>query len=105
MVLMAGIEMPVKAIRQQVGSAIHVIVQATRLSDGTRKITKISELTGMEADIVQIQDMFEFTQTGVNAEGIVQGHFRATGIRSKFYERLVARGVKEKDLRFEQRRT
>ena len=105
MVLMAGIEMPVKAIRQQVGSAIHVVVQATRLSDGTRKITKISELTGMEADMVQIQDMFEFIQTGVNAEGIVQGHFRATGIRSKFYERLVARGVKEKDLRFEQRRS
>ncbi len=104
MVTMAGIDIPVRAVRQQIGSAVHVVIQANRLSDGTRKITKISEVVGMEGDTVQMQDIFEFTQTGVNAEGIVQGHFRSTGIRSRYYERLVAHGVRPDDIRFEQRR-
>jgi pilus assembly protein CpaF len=101
MVLMGGIEMPIKAIRQQVASAVNVIVQASRMSDGTRKVVKITEVVGMEADQVTSQDVFEFIQTGVNAEGMVQGHFRPTGVRSQYYERLIAAGVRPEDLRFE----
>jgi len=101
MVLMGGIEMPIKAIRQQIASAVNVIVQASRLSDGTRKVVKITEVVGMEADQVTSQDVFEFVQTGVNAEGMVQGHFRPTGVRSQYYERLIAAGVRPEDLQFE----
>ena len=104
MVLMAGIEMPVRAIRQQISSAVHVVCQANRLSDGTRKVTRISEVVGTEGEVVLLQDLFEFTQTGLNAEGVVQGHFQSTGMRSRYYERLVAMGVKPDDVRFEQRR-
>ena len=102
MVLMGGIEMPIKAIRQQVASAVNVIVQASRLSDGTRKVVKITEVVGMEADQVTSQDIFEFVQSGVNAEGLVQGHFRPTGVRSQFYERLIAAGVRPEDLQFKE---
>jgi pilus assembly protein CpaF len=101
MVLLAGLDLPVRAIRQQITAAINVIVQAARLSDGSRKVVAISEVTGMEGDVLQLQDLFEFVQTGVDGEGIVQGHFRATGVRSRYRERLVARGVKGSDLRFE----
>ncbi len=101
MVLMGGIEMPIKAIRQQIASAVNVIVQASRLSDGTRKVVRITEVVGMEADQVTSQDVFEFVQTGVNAEGMVQGHFRPTGVRSQYYERLIAAGVRPEDLQFE----
>jgi len=101
MVLMGGIEMPIKAIRQQIASAVNVIVQASRMSDGTRKVVKITEVVGMEADQVTSQDVFEFVQTGVNAEGMVQGHFRPTGVRSQYYERLIAAGVRPEDLQFE----
>jgi pilus assembly protein CpaF len=93
MVLMAGVDLPVKAIRQQVSSAINVLIQARRLADGTRKVLKVTEVTGMEADTVVIQDIFEFVQTGINASGIVEGHFRATGVRPHFMERLTAAGL------------
>jgi len=104
MALMAGIDLPARALRQQIGSAVHCIIQANRLSDGTRKVVKISELVGMEGDVIQLQDIFEFVQTGVNSEGNVQGHFRSTGIRSRYYERLLAHGIKAEDVKFEQRR-
>src|SRR5438445_98829 len=71
MVLMAGYELPVKAIRQQVGSAVHALVQVARLTDGTRKVVRISEIVGMEGEQIQIQDLFEFVQTGVTPEGRV----------------------------------
>jgi pilus assembly protein CpaF len=93
LVLMAGIELPVKAIRQQICSAVDVIVQARRIADGTRKTMKITEVIGMEGDTVLTQDIFEFVQTGVNANGIVEGHFRATGVRPTFMDRLNAAGI------------
>jgi pilus assembly protein CpaF len=98
MVLMAGYELPVKAIRQQVGSAVHALVQVARLTDGTRKVARISEIVGMEGDQIQIQDLFEFVQTGVTPEGRVQGQFRASGLRSRYFDRLVAAGVKPADI-------
>ncbi len=98
MVLMAGFDLPVKAIRQQVGTAIHVLVQAARMSDGSRRIVKISEIVGMEGDQLQLQDLFEFVQAGVGADGRVQGAFRATGLRSRYFDRLVAAGVNPQEL-------
>src|SRR5437773_133666 len=98
MVLMAGYDLPVKAIRQQVGSAINVLIQAARLSDGTRKVVRISEIVGMEGDQLQLQDLFDFVQTGVTPEGRVQGQFRASGLRSRYFDRLVAAGVKPEDI-------
>src|SRR2546425_576416 len=98
MVLMAGYELPVKAIRQQVGSAVNALVQVARLTDGTRKVVRISEIVGMEGDQIQIQDLFEFVQTGVTLEGRVQGQFRASGLRSRYFDRLVAAGVKPGDI-------
>ncbi len=98
MVLMAGYDLPVKAIRQQVGSAINVLVQAARLSDGTRKVVRISEIVGMEGDQLQLQDLFDFQQTGITPEGRVQGQFRASGLRSKYFDRLVSAGVKPEDI-------
>ncbi len=98
MVLMAGYELPVKAIRQQVGSAVHALVQVARLTDGTRKVVRISEIVGMEGEQIQIQDLFEFVQTGVTPEGRVQGQFRASGLRSRYFDRLVAAGVKPGDI-------
>jgi pilus assembly protein CpaF len=105
LVLMAGIDIPAKAIRHQMGSAIHAIVQLARLTDGTRKIVKISEIAGMEGDQVQLQDLFEFVQAGISSEGVVQGHFRATGLRSRHFERLVAAGVKPADVLVQPRRS
>src|SRR5262249_41247665 len=102
MVLMAGVDIPAKAIRPTVASAINVMLQANRLSDGSRKITRISEVVGMEGEQIQVQDLFEFVQTGVNSDGMVQGHFKSSGLRSKFFERLVAVGTKPEDILFEQ---
>src|SRR5438876_8535990 len=88
MVLMAGYDLPVKAIRQQVGAAVNVLVQAARLTDGSRKIVRVSEIVGMESDQLQLQDIFEFVQTGVTPEGRVQGQFRASGLRRRSKYRL-----------------
>jgi len=98
MVLMAGYELPVKAIRQQIGSAVNVLVQVARLTDGSRKVVRISEIVGMEGEQTQLQDLFEFVQTGVTPEGRVQGQFRASGLRSRYFDRLVAAGVKPEDI-------
>jgi pilus assembly protein CpaF len=93
MVAMANLNIPEKAIRQQIASAVNVIVQVTRLSDGTRKVTAISELTGMEGEVITMQDIFLFERSGISQEGRVRGRFRATGIRPKCAERLAAAGV------------
>jgi pilus assembly protein CpaF len=103
MVLMAGVELPVKAIRQQISSAIDVLVQARRLTDGTRKVVKITEITGMEAEAVLMQDIFEFVQTGISPTGRVDGYFRSTGVRPLFLDRLKAAGVPVDDLSFDPR--
>lgn len=94
MVGMAGLNLPTKAMRQQISSAITAVIHVSRLSDGKRKITSIQEITGMESDIVTMQEIFTFDQTGVAADGTVLGSFRATGIRPKFIDRLLTRGVK-----------
>jgi len=98
MVMMAGYDLPVKAIRQQVGSAINVLVQVARLTDGSRKVVKVSEIVGMEGDQLQLQDVFDYAQTGVGAEGRVQGGFRSSGLRTRYFERLVASGANGTDL-------
>jgi pilus assembly protein CpaF len=88
MVSMAGVNLTPRAIRQQICSAITVILQASRLTDGTRKVVSMQEITGMEGDIISMQEIFRFEQTGVDADGKVQGHFCATGVRPRFAERL-----------------
>lgn len=90
---MGGVNLPVKALRQLISSAIQVIVQATRLNDGTRKITSIQEITGMEGDIITTQEIFYFERMGMSPEGAVMGRFRATGVRPLLAERLKAFGV------------
>jgi pilus assembly protein CpaF len=93
MVNMAGLNLPIKAVRQQISSAIWIVIQALRLADGKRKVTSIQEITGMEGEIITMQEIFTFEQTGMSADGAVQGHFRATGIRPKFAERLKKYGI------------
>jgi len=92
MMLLAGWSIPQRAMRQQIASALNVIVHVSRLSDGTRKVMKISELVGMEGDMIMMQDLFEFHRTGVNAQGKVLGQYRKTGIRSAYKERIEAYG-------------
>jgi pilus assembly protein CpaF len=93
MVAMANLNIPDKAIRQQVASALEIIVQIARQADGTRKVTAISEITGMERDIITLQDIFVFEKTGIAEDGRVLGRFRATGLRPKCCERLAAAGL------------
>jgi len=92
MVMMAGFELPVKAIRQQFASAIHLLVQAQRMSGGARKIIGVTEVTGMEGEIITMQDIFVFEQTGVTPTGRARGQFIATGIRPSFLDRLKTSG-------------
>jgi pilus assembly protein CpaF len=93
MIAMGNVNLPDKAMRQQIASAINVIVQQTRLADGSRKVTAISEITGMEGDVITMQDIFVFEKMGVTQDGKVMGRFRATGVRPKCAERLKAAGI------------
>jgi pilus assembly protein CpaF len=93
MVLMANINLPEKALRHQIASAIHVIVQVSRMSDGTRRVTHISEITGSSADVISMQDIFLFEKRGLGPNGKVLGRFRATGIIPKFSEKLNDAGM------------
>jgi pilus assembly protein CpaF len=93
MVLMSGMELPVRAIREQIASAVNMIVQQTRFSDGTRKITNITEVTGMEVDIVTLQDIFYFKQEGFAADNKVKGRYVATGFIPKFYDEMQRKGI------------
>lgn len=93
MVLMAGMDLPERAIKEQIASAINIVIQLVRYSDGTRKVTKISELTGMEGGTVVMQDVFVYEQQGIDKEGRTIGEFKATGIRPKFAERFRVSGV------------
>jgi pilus assembly protein CpaF len=92
MVAMANLNIPEKAVRQQVASAIHLVVQLTRLSDGTRRVTAISEITGMEQGVITMQDIYIFDRGGLTPEGRVTGLFRATGIRPKVSQQLAVAG-------------
>jgi pilus assembly protein CpaF len=93
MVAMANLNIPDRAVRQQIASAVNMLVQVSRMADGTRKVTAISEITGMEQDVITMQDIFIFDRTGLNREGKVMGRFRATGVRPKCAEKLVTMGI------------
>jgi pilus assembly protein CpaF len=97
MVLMAGMELPLKAIREQISSAVDIIVQQSRFRDGTRKVTNISEVVGMEGDIISLQDIFVYEQEGVDPTGKITGRFRATGVRPKCIEKIRNNGVSAND--------
>ena len=94
MVSMANASMQLISIRQQIASAVHLLVQAARFSDGSRRVTNVTEVTGMEGEIVTLQDIFVFEKRGLSPEGRVLGRFAATGIRPKFYEKLLAAGIR-----------
>jgi pilus assembly protein CpaF len=93
LVSMAGFNLASKAMRHYVSSALDVIIQIARLSDGTRKLISIQEIVGMEGDLITLQELFVFNQTGLDENRRVKGRFKATGIRPKFYERILAKGV------------
>ncbi len=93
MVLMAGMELPVRAIREQIASAVDLVVQQARLRDGSRKITHLTEVQGMEGDIITLQDIFVFEQTGRDEAGRITGSLKPTGIRPKFLDKLAANGI------------
>jgi pilus assembly protein CpaF len=92
MIGMSGIDIPPRSSRAQIASAIHVVLQVARLSDGRRKVVSLSELTGMEGEVVQMQEIFRFRQTGMSPEGQAIGKFEATGIRPRFIEHVIAHG-------------
>ncbi len=94
MVLMSGMNLPVKAIRDQIASAIDIIIQQTRLPDGSRKIVNITEVHGMEGDVIVLQDIFKFEQTGLSAKGQVSGRYIFTGVRPKAVDKLAAKSIK-----------
>jgi pilus assembly protein CpaF len=92
MMMLSGVSLPEKAMRQYVSNALNIIIQVARFSDGTRKVVKIAEISGMEGDTVLIQDLFEYVRTGIDSEGVVTGSFRATGTRSIYTERMQTAG-------------
>jgi pilus assembly protein CpaF len=94
MVSLANANMQLVSIRQQISSAVHLLVQASRLSDGSRRVISVTEVTGMEGEVVTLQDLFVFEKRGLNPDGRVVGRFAATGIRPKFYEKLLAAGIR-----------
>ena len=100
MISMANLELPERAMRQQIASAINVVLQVSRLSDGTRKVMQMSEIVGMEGDIITMQDIFTYEREGIGADDKVIGHFRATGIRPRFSDRLKSYGVDLSSLLF-----
>jgi pilus assembly protein CpaF len=93
MVLLGGVDLPIKAIREQISGALDLIIQQSRLKDGSRKITNITEVQGMEGDVIVLQDIFNFVQEGVNEKGKIIGRLVPTGVRPKFYEKLEASGI------------
>jgi pilus assembly protein CpaF len=94
MIMMTGFDMPIKAMRQQIASAVQLIVQATRLQGGSRRVTHITEIVGMEQDTVVMQDIYRFQQEGLDEDGRAFGRFECTGIRPTFMDRLESAGVR-----------
>jgi pilus assembly protein CpaF len=93
MILFAGTNLPVRAMREQIASALDLVVQVSRLTDGTRRVTSVTEVTSMEGDIVTMQEIFRFKRRGISPEGKVVGQFEATGVRPLFIDRLKTAGV------------
>jgi pilus assembly protein CpaF len=103
MIMMAGMELPMKAMRQQISSAVDLIIQANRLQGGPRKVTSITEVMGMEQDMIIMQDVFRFKQLGIDQNGRAYGQFEATGVRPSFVSRLEAAGIKLPSNLFQER--
>lgn len=93
MILMASFDLPIRAIREQMASALDIVIQITRFSDGRRRVSNVAEITGMESDIVTMQDLFRFEQTGMDSQGHVQGELLPTGIRPTFADRFEKSGI------------
>ncbi|MBI4570734.1 MAG: CpaF family protein [Chloroflexi bacterium] len=93
MILMIGMDLPMRAIREQIASAIHLIIQIVRLADGSRKVTHVSEITGMEGEVVTMQDLFRYEQRGIDSDGRVVGEFSGTGIRPRFADKFEVAGI------------
>ncbi|MGD0770718.1 MAG: CpaF family protein [Tepidisphaeraceae bacterium] len=104
MIAMAGYDIPIRALRHQISSALQVVVQAARLTGGKRKITRVTEITGMEGDGVQMHDIFIYEQTGVDAQGMATGNFTVTGIRPRCCDRIESRGIPLPTELFQRRR-
>jgi len=94
MVTWGATNMPMVSIRQQIASAVHLLIQAARMSDGSRRVVSVTEVTGMEGEVVTLQDIFVFERRGLSSDGRVLGCFAATGIRPKFYEKLLTMGIR-----------
>jgi len=103
MIMMAGLELPVKAMRQQISSAVDLIIQANRLQGGPRKVTSITEVMGMEQDIIIMQEVFRYKQLGIDQNGRTFGQFESTGVRPTFVSRLEAAGIKLPSNLFQER--
>jgi len=101
MVSMANLNIPERAVRAQIASAVHAVIQIARLSDGTRKVITVSEVTGMDDDIIAMQDIFTFDRSGIDESGKVRGMFRATGVRPQFADRLATAGARLRPALFE----
>lgn len=103
MIMMAGLDLPIKAMRQQISSAVDLIIQANRLQGGPRKVTSITEVMGMEQDIIVMQEIFRFKQTGIDQNGRALGQFEATGVRPSFVSKIEAAGIKLPSNMFQER--
>jgi pilus assembly protein CpaF len=103
MIMMTGFDMPIKAMRQQIASAVDLIIQANRLQGGTRRVTYITEVVGMEQETVIMQDIYKYNQLGIDESGRARGQFEASGIRPSFMDRLEAAGVRLPASAFRQR--
>jgi pilus assembly protein CpaF len=104
MILMAGVELPIQAMRQQISSAVDIVLQQSRCRDGTRKVMKVTEVVGMEGDIITTQDLFEYVIEGLDNDGKVRGYFRCTGIRPHCMEQIAASGGEFSNNFFTQRK-
>jgi pilus assembly protein CpaF len=93
MIMMTGVEFPLRSMRAQISSAIHVVLQLERMSDGRRRVVSLQEITGMEGEVITMQEIFRFRRQGIDPEGRILGRFEATGIRPRFIERLQLRGL------------
>ena len=101
--MMGGLDLPVKAMRQQISSAVDLIIQANRLQGGPRKVTSITEVMGMEQEIIIMQDVFRYKQLGIDQNGRAFGQFEATGVRPTFMHRLESKGIKLPSNMFQER--
>jgi pilus assembly protein CpaF len=104
MIGMSGLDIAPRSIRQQIGSAINVVIQVERMDDGRRRVVSVSEIVGMEQDVITMQEIFRFRRRGVDSDGFIQGDFETTGIRPQIMDLLIARGLAPPAMTFTQGR-